>query len=301
MRHLATLWIAARLDNFRLRGASELANRPSCESANPQMGGSTSIRPIVLGSRGRLVIVAGLVVALAPACAQRLDLGSELLWSAQHETGDLSEWSLDGKGGSSADMPDTSIAVSTDFAHSGKYSVKLSNAAVTAYESVRLWRQDAYPEDAYYSAWYYLPRAYQTVNDWTIMQIRAPVPGDPTVISQLLDIDLRSLPGGEMILTVFDHRPQYLRSPTPDPAIPVPVGGWFQLEVFFRNVADDTGRFTIWLDGQLTYDLRRPSGLNQVVYFSPCSVSQALTPTDSVIYLDDASVSLAQVGTDTTP
>jgi hypothetical protein len=259
------------------------------------------MRRIVVGWGARLVAVAALGTAAAPACARRLDLGSEFLWSAQHETGDLSEWLLDGKGGSAADMPDTAIAVSTDFAHSGQYSVKLSNAAVSDYEAVRLWRSDDYPEEAYYSAWYYLPRASRTTNDWTIMQIRAPVPGDPTVISLFLDVDLRSLPGGDMILTVFDHRPQFLRAATPDPAVPVPIGSWFQIETFFRNATDDTGRFMVWQNGQLLYDLHRPSGFNQTVYFTPCSVSENLSPTDSVIYLDDAAVSVERVGSATTP
>ena len=68
-----------------------------------------------------------------------------------------------------------------------------------------------------------------------------------------------------------------------------------------RNVADDTGRLTLWLDGQLLYDLHRPSGFNQTVYFTPCSVSEDLSPVASVIYMDDAGVSLAQVGAATTP
>ncbi len=259
------------------------------------------MRRIVVGWPVRLVRVAVVVVSCAPGCARRLDLGSELLWSAQHETGDLSEWSLDDKGGSVADMPDTSVAVSTDFAHSGQYSVKLSNAATTDYETVGLWRADNYPEEAYYSAWYYLPRAYQTTDDWTIMQIRAPVPGDPTVISLFLDVDLRSLPGGDMILTVFDHRPQFLRAATPDPAVPVPIGSWFEIETFFRNAADDTGRFMLWLDGQLLYDLHRPSGFNQTVYFTPCSVSENLSPAESVIYIDDAAVSVERGGSTPTP
>jgi hypothetical protein len=259
------------------------------------------MRPIVSGWRARLIWLAVILSAsLAPACAPRLNLGSEVLWQARHETGDLSEWTLDGKGGSSADAPDTALGVSTDFAHSGRYSVKLSNGAVSDYEAVRLWRVDDYPAEAYYSAWYYLPRAYQTTDDWTIMQIRAPVADDPTVISLFLDVDLRSVPGGGLILSIFDHRPQYLRAPTPDPALLVPVGSWFQIEVLFRNADDDSGRFALWLNGQLNYDLQRPSSLNQAVYFTPCSVSQALSPTDSVIYVDDAAVSTAQVTPDGT-
>ncbi len=239
--------------------------------------------------------------ALAAAgCAPRLDLGSDLLWAARHETGDLSEWTAAGKGGSAADAPDTSIAVSTDHAHSGKYAVKLSNAAVSTYEEVRLWRTDQFPQAAYYSAWYYLPRAYQTTDDWTILQLRAPVPGDPTTISLLLDVDLRSLPDGDLILSVYDHRPQYLRAATPDPAVLVPIAAWFQVQAFFDDSSGADGRFALWLNGQLLYDLPRPFNLSGTVYFSVCSVSQALSPADSAIYVDDASVSLTPVALDAT-
>jgi hypothetical protein len=118
------------------------------------------------------------------------------------------------------------------------------------------------------------------------------------VISLLLDIDLRSLPGGDLILSVFDHRAAYLRSPTPDVEMPVPIAQWFQIEVFFRNVADDSGRFKVWLDGQLNYDIQRPIGLSSTVYWSPCSSTEDLVPLQSEIYVDDAAVSLVRLTPD---
>ena len=242
---------------------------------------------------GRSLVVA--TAAVVCGCAPRLDLGSDIIWSARHETGDLSEWAVEGEGGSASDPPIASVEVTTDFAHSGGYSVKLTNSATGAYDTARLWRETNFPEEAYYSAWYYLPRAYQVTADWTIQQFRAPSSQDPSVIAYFLDIDLRSLPGGELILSVFDHRAAYLRSPTPDPAVLVPIGRWFQIEVFFRNIADDTGRFVVWLDGQLTYDIRRPTGLSSTVYWSPCSSSEDLSPVDSTIYVDDAAVSIARL------
>jgi len=238
------------------------------------------------------------LLVTAPACAPRLELGSDLLWSARHESGDLGEWSGDLKGGSSADAPDTSLEVSTDQAHSGRYSVKLANAAVSNYEEVRLWRTDQYPQSAYYSAWFYLPRAYQTTDDWTILQLRNPLPTDPSTISLLLDVDLRSLPSGDLILSVYDHRSEYLRSATPDPAVSVPVARWFQVQAFFDASPGSDGRFALWLNDRLLYDLRRPFNLGGTVYFSVCNVGHALSPTDSAIYVDDAAVSLTRVGPD---
>ena len=236
----------------------------------------------------RLVLV--MTVFVAPACARRIDLGSDLVWSATHETGDLREWAI-GTGGSAADAPAAAVEISTAFAHAGRYSVKLTNGAVTDIKAARLWHQGDFPEEAFYSVWYYLPRAYQTKVDWTILQFRTPT-DDPDTVSLFLDVDLRSLPGGEMILSIYDHRPQYLRLPTADPAIIVPVGRWFQIEVFYRNAPDNTGHFTLWLDGKLNYDIvNRPMAHDPTVYWTPCSVSSDLVPTESEIYVDDAAIS----------
>jgi hypothetical protein len=233
-------------------------------------------------------------------CTPQINIGTSLLWSARHETGDFTEWTASGKGGFSADTPDTAVVISTDVAHSGTYSVKLTNGApstyVAAYETARLWRQDDFPTEAYYSAWFYLPQAFETTADWTIMQFRAPEIADAAAPDQRLDIDLRSLPGGAMILTIYDHRAAYLRSPTADPALLVPIAQWFQIEAFYRNVGDDSGRLTVWLDGRINYDIRRPFGLSSETYWSVCSSTQGLTPTVSDLYVDDAAISLIRIG-----
>ena len=46
----------------------------------------------------RLLPVALLALLALPACNPRLNLGNSVLWSARHETGDLSEWTEAGKG-----------------------------------------------------------------------------------------------------------------------------------------------------------------------------------------------------------
>jgi hypothetical protein len=242
---------------------------------------------------GRCALALLAVAVGAPACNARLNLGNSVLWSARHETGDLSEWTQGGKGGTEADTPDTSLAISADVAHSGRYSVKLTNGAVSMYEDAHLWRQDDYPVDAYYSAWFYLPRAYQTTADWSIVEFQ--VPTSDGGVGQLLDIDLRSLPDGGLILSVYDHRPTYLRTATPDPAILVPIGRWFQIEAYYRNAPDDSGEIAIWLDGQLNYDLHRPFGASGTVYWTVCSKTYGLSPAESDIYVDDAAVSLTRV------
>jgi hypothetical protein len=89
-----------------------------------------------------LTIVVAVVVALAVGgCGRRIDFGSEILWEARHEGGDLSEWTGDGQGGSAADAPMAAIAATTELAHSGAYSVKMTNTAVADVATARVWRQ----------------------------------------------------------------------------------------------------------------------------------------------------------------
>jgi hypothetical protein len=237
-----------------------------------------------------------IVVAVAVGgCGRRIDFASEILWEARHESGDLSEWIGDGQGGSAADAPMAAIAATTELAHSGAYSVKLTNTATTDVAVARVWRESAYPADAYYSAWYYVPEPYALTAVWTIMQFKGPDANDPSASRYIVDIDVRSLPGGELILSVYDHRAAYLRSPTPPIAMVLPIGRWFQVEVLYRNYSDDRGRLVIWLDGQVDYDIARPFGINNTVYWSLCSSSYGFSPAEGTIYIDDAAVSLARV------
>ena len=235
------------------------------------------------------------VVVAVGGCGRRIDLGSEILWEARHEGADLSEWIGDGEGGSAADAPMAAIATTAELAHSGAYSLKMTNTAATDVAASRVWRENPYPADAYYSAWYYIPQPYALTAVWTIMQFRAPDVGDPSQGRYIVDVDIRGLPGGELILSLYDHREPYLRSPTPPTPMVLPIGRWFQVEVLFRNFSDDRGRLVVWLDGQLNYDIARPFGINSTVYWSPCSSSYGFSPAESAIYIDDAAVSLARL------
>jgi hypothetical protein len=227
------------------------------------------------------------------ACSPDVNLGNDVLWSTDHESGDLSDWSLAGGGGVLEQAPDATAVISQDFAHSGQWAARLTNQAMGTMKEAHLWRDGNFPQEAYYSAWYYLPQSVQTTVDWTIMQFRERTTSDPAVIALHYDIDLRSLPDGETILWFFDHDPVYLREPTPTPAIPVPIGAWFRLEVFYRHALDDTGRLTVWQDGVLVYDITgRSTGTNSNVYWTPCTVGYDTIPEAAVIYVDDAMISL---------
>ena len=98
-------------------------------------------------------------VVLAGLCSDRAAAqGSNLLWSADHEEGQLSDWYVN-NGGGEFNSGNALSTASTDVAHRGRYSVKATISAPPI-SGVRLfrWAESLAHQKAYYSAWYLLPQ-----------------------------------------------------------------------------------------------------------------------------------------------
>lgn len=241
-----------------------------------------------------------LAIALLGACAgcgPKLELGSNVTWATDHESGTLDDWLLPPGGGTFQDQKtNDTLSVVAGPAHSGQFSLKLSNGGTSDENGPGVYRELVDPEEAYYSAWYYLPGPYTTRSQWTIQKFRSRSESDPNLVSHGHDLNLRTLPGGELILFVVSHDPNYLQAPLANPPAFVPTQTWFHLEVLFRARTDETGRLLVWLDDRLVYDLenRRTAGSSDVLW-SPCSVGEDVSPSPKVIYVDDAAISRTRV------
>jgi hypothetical protein len=224
-----------------------------------------------------------LLASVLCACGSKLDVGSDVLWSTDHESDDLVDWYAAPGGGL---FPDTSNSpvpnVVAGPAHSGRYSLKFTDLAADDMIGPGVYRELVAPPDAYYSVWYYIPRLYQTKSQWTIMKFRARSDSNPDVISHGHDLNLRALPGGQVILYVYSHDPTYLQAPLADPPAIVPVETWFQIETLYRPRTDETGKLLVWLDDRLVYDLenRRTAGSNDVLW-TPCNIGEDVQPLGS--------------------
>ena len=270
----------------------------------------------------------GIVVPLATAGCGSLYLGSDIVWAADFETGDLSSWT-DGVGpggiyASDASPSDASLGVTAEQAHSGRYAAKLTSIAAfqnpTSVNGIGLYKEGLFPKKAYYSAWYYIPEGpqpYQTISGWSILQLNVPqdmfAPNDgdggaadaatPSVADGgsvdpglLLNLSLGSLPpDNRLTLYLVDARHSYLTSPLPADVPTVPVNRWFQLECFYDNSPGSDGELRVWLDGAQIYDVHRPMSSNAWVYFMPCSIADDVVPNDLTLYIDDVCVSWSRV------
>ena len=239
------------------------------------------------------------LVTLAAGCRE-LDVGSDLLWVSRFETGDFTEWTSTPGGGDGAfPAPPATIAVSNANAHSGTHSAALTVTAGSdgAQSNSDLSLGENLPAQAYYSAWYYLPRSETVGAFWVIFKFRQRTNADdPSTADERWDLNLTALPSGEMSLRLYDHATS-ADVPLDVTAPIVPVERWFQVEAFYRPANDATGRLTFWLDDQQVLDIAgvstSPTTWTEWVVGS---IAENLMPDTVTIYVDDCAISRSRVG-----
>jgi hypothetical protein len=254
-------------------------------------------------------------------CGQQLDVGSDVLWTARFENGDLSEWMSVSGGGAVAFPAPNAVDVSSDQARRGKYAARLAiqTASDGSQANAGLSRTGFLPVEAYYSAWYYLPSAVNVSTFWVIFKFRMrSVADDASTAAELFDLNLANTSSGGMTLRLYDHRGGDIPLDVAEPT--VPVGTWFQVEAYYLNpgsnpgttagadgdgtdgsaadggAPNDGGRLTFWLDGQEIVDVTGPMAPTSWVAWDVVSVAVNLTPSTAVLYVDDCAISRTRVG-----
>lgn len=239
------------------------------------------------------------VEARAAEASPGVDGRATVLWSASFETGDFSEWEADGQGGTYFSAG-ASPSPSTEQAHMGSGSAKLtSNPKNGIVEDVYLFRgapgsPPAEPE-AYYGAWFFIPKPYVASFYWNIFHFLYGDTSDRQGVMGMWDLNLRSNSAGELVPYGFDFIARQQRDePVP---IPVPVGKWFHIEILMRLAADATGRVAVWQDGTLVLDVNNVvTAPTPWIQWSVGNTSTDITPAPADLYIDDVTLSLARVG-----
>jgi hypothetical protein len=263
------------------------------------MRGASNISNI---KRVAWLLIGGLATGSVMGCGGSVNVGSDVLWSAELEGGDFREWT-DFPGGfvSTQTSPPSTAEVSPDRVHRGGFAAKLTidAGAGAGQQNVVLGLKGDLPAAAFYSAWYYVPRTTTVDGFWVLFKIRRrDVASDPSTEGELFDVDLVSTAMGEMALQLYDHRSAAAVPLRPAEVI-IPVGTWFQLEAFYRNAPDASGHFTLWVDGREVADLGGAATSRAAwVEWSVTSIGDSLDPSTAVVYADDCAVSRTRVGPD---
>jgi len=278
---------------------------------------------------------------------------SSILWSADHETGDLQQWSADmgwqwwdderdavvgyDTGSeryygdavfNSRTAPGNCVTTVTDeIARSGDFSMKHSlTGASNASQGCRTFRTYlgidgadaiALPDEAYYSAWYYLPTAVETDVWWNIFQFKSR--SDELCPDRLPEAESLAMlsfdviaEGGDRYMHVYHKKPceQFCadscqwESYGQTAESPIPVGEWFHVEAFLSQSTwgDDVnqdGRVTLWINGVEVIDrdgIQTQSRPGDIVQWSVNNYTDNIFPADVDLYIDDAAISTERLG-----
>lgn len=253
-------------------------------------------------SASRRAATATGLLALSAAiagCGPRMDLGSNVLWASTFEGGKFDEWTNFYDGSANAyPAPPNTIAVSTDYAHRGRYAAELTiNAGPDGTQENTGLNLRGLPVQAYYSAWYYLPRTIGVGTFWILFKFRLRTDAnDSNTENEFYDLQLMNAADGSLTLLLYDHQ-SGADVPIASPAPVVPVSVWFQIEAFYRNAQDSSGRLTVWLDGRQVVDVTgQPMAPTPWVEWDVVNVGENLTPSAAVVAVDDCAVTSSRVG-----
>jgi len=229
-----------------------------------------------------------------------------VLWSTDHETGDLSQWYVD-SGGGEFNSGAASSTASRDVARSGRYSAK-ATIVTPGISGVRLfrWNESHATAEAYYGAWFYFPRNYRAPVWWNIFQFKSRN-GD-AANDAFWSLQVGNRPGGAMHLYLNwweglsiegPHRGEFGGRSYDQAVLDIPVAQWTHLEVFLRQSATFDGQVIVWQDAVELFNVRdvrtrypAPNGANE---WSVNNYGDSITPSPTTIYIDDAVISTSRM------
>ncbi len=228
-----------------------------------------------------------LVPLVGAGCGDPIDLGNQVVWHADHEVGDTSEWTTREDEGQVL----LNASVSEEHAHSGSWSLRIEPAAEPTIGAGFDFNELS---EAYFSAWYFVPEANAAIHQWPILGFwsKGEDCTGPNGMCAGVDVNLRSLPSSDVLLYLFNSEPDVLQPPLSNPALHIPIARWFQVEVRFKRSTEHTGFVRVWVDGKpvYSYDGWRTAEHGNLFWGiqSPPEGDGSDAP---VIFVDDAAIS----------
>jgi hypothetical protein len=260
-------------------------------------------RSIVLGDGRRSAVSSDLPDSAGPPgivdTAPRAPARGQIVWSTDHETGDLADWERGGE--SQGGQYYWSSGAGRVIAGAGRggsraLEMVIDTAGDAPSHGARVYRRIE-PAPAFYSAWFLLEEAHAVSDWWAIFLFHA---RDDSLsldnYRSLWDVRVSSNAEGRMALQFFDHDTG--RAMTADASAVVPAGRWFQIEAFLDYRPPDATTIQIRLDGVFVLEmtgLRTATEKN--VFWVVGNGGSGLAPSRSTVLIDDAAITAARPGT----
>lgn len=222
---------------------------------------------------------------------------AEILWSSNHETGDLSDWYKNQSGAVyNTGGSDASVTVTNTAAHSGTYAVKMEVWNIdTSKRACRIFRWAEHLQSGYFSCWLMFP-TLPTVNGWlNIFQFKKKNwetgAVDPTWYNEAKN------KSQETTLTLTHWEQEWNISPNINSSPALKAGEWFHVEWYYKDGVND-GELRIWINGIEVWNLTNVNtrGIDPDIQWAPSLYGINVQPGHLVMYMDDAVISSEKVG-----
>lgn len=211
----------------------------------------------------------------------------EVGWSTGFENGFKDYYDAFGK---CYHIGDASCALADSPVHQGKYAGAFSIVTTTPAMSAhtRCFLQGAFPVDAVYGAWFYIPAFAEARANWNLMYIQGA--NVPIQEAGLWDVSLGNGDDGRLRLHIYGH--DMPSAMLPEAPITVPMGRWFHVEFRWVRAKDGTGSVSLRQDGVLLQEMTDiVTDRFDFHEWYVGNLGEELVPAESTIYVDDVSVS----------
>jgi hypothetical protein len=171
--------------------------------------------------------------------------------------------------------------------HSGQYAAEITVVTGTDggdQPQGRCVRDGVLPVEAYYGAWYLLPKATTNKGLWNLIHFGSP---DSTAQPSMWDVSLTNRTEG---LSLELWSPFLPRSDARF-SQPVPIGRWFHVVLYLKRAKDTTGAVALYLDDQkvaeFTNLITDDTDSSQWYVGNLASLTD---PPECTVYLDDITI-----------
>ena len=235
----------------------------------------------------RTLVLGAAALALAP----RPGAAPGLVWAADHETGDLSQWEA-GQGQAAYNTGTGRVDVVAEVARSGRFAQRhaITGADGTP-QATRVFRLADNHAAATYSAWLYLPQRHTGMRWWNVFQWKS---YDAAGSQPCFSLDVGNRADGAMYLYLWSSLDA--RGWAPLAELELPVGRWVQVAGWYKRSAGGEGAVRVWQDGAPLADVAGvrtalvSPGRGENVNWSLCNYTDYVDGGAATLYWDDAEI-----------
>lgn len=160
----------------------------------------------------------------------------------------------------------------------------------------RCYLEGKLPAQAYYSAWYFVPKVHKVNDIWNLIHFQAQrqLRRSPGGFETLWDVLIENNDTGGLHLVVKGRsvvEGEYWQVPGETPTIP--IGEWFHIELYLKLASDSTGEIALYQNGKLYLqktELKTDFDDSMLGQWYVGNLAYALDPPQSTVYVDDVSV-----------